>query len=58
MCRSARSWTFASQGATVDQARDNLEEALQLFYETASATEIQHRLHEEVYVTRVEISVG
>ena len=49
---------IASQGATVDQARDNLEEALQLFFETASATEIQHRLHEEVYVTRVEISVG
>ena len=36
---------IASQGATVDQARDNLEEALHLFFESASATEVQHRLH-------------
>ena len=49
---------IASQGATVAEARENLKEALELFFETASATEIQHRLHEEVYVTKVEIAVG
>ena len=49
---------IASQGDTVDEARDNLKEALELFFETASAGEIQHRLHDEVYVTRVEIAVG
>ena len=49
---------IASQGASVDEARNNLKEALELFFETASATEIQHRLHDEVYVTRVEIAAG
>ena len=49
---------IASQGDTVDDARNNLKEALELFFETASASEVQHRLHDEVYVTRVEIAVG
>ena len=40
---------IASQGATVTEARENLKEALELFFETASATEIEHRLHEEVF---------
>ncbi len=40
---------IASQGATVTEARENLKEALELFFETASATEIEHRLHEEMY---------
>lgn len=35
---------IASQGDTVAEARDNLEEALELFFETASATEIAQRL--------------
>lgn len=48
----------ASQGSTVAEARDNLKEALELFFETASAEEIRVRLHEEVYVTHVEIAVG
>lgn len=34
---------IASQGATVAAARESLKEALELFFETASATEIQHR---------------
>lgn len=42
-----------SQGATVSQARENLKEALELFLETASDTEIKQRWHEEVYVIRV-----
>lgn len=49
---------IASQGDTVAEARDNLEEALELFFETASATEIAQRLRAEVYVTRVEVAVG
>ena len=48
----------ASQGATVDEARVNLKEALELFFETASTSEIQQRLHDEVYVTHVEVAVG
>lgn len=38
----------ASQGESVDEARDNLKEALELFFETASATEIEERLHDKV----------
>ena len=37
---------IASQGATVATARKNLQEALELFFETASATEIEDRQHE------------
>ena len=48
----------ASQGDTVDEARSNLKEALELFFETASTEEIQKRLHDEVYVTHVEVAVG
>ena len=48
----------ASQGATIEEARDNLREALELFFETASPTELQQRFHEEVYVSRMEIAVG
>ena len=49
---------IASQGDTVDEASRNLKEALELFFETASAQEIGERLHDEVYVTRVEVAVG
>jgi len=49
---------IASQGNTVDEARQNLREAIELFFESASAEEINQRLHEEVYVTRLEVSVG
>ena len=48
----------ASQGDTVTEARDNLAEALTLFFETASAAEVDRRLHREVYVTHVEVAVG
>ncbi len=49
---------IASQGETVAEARANLKEALKLFFETASTTEIQERLHSEVYVTQVEVQVA
>lgn len=49
---------IASQGDTIEEARMNLREALELFFETASPAEIQTRLHEEVYVTQVEVAVG
>jgi predicted RNase H-like HicB family nuclease len=47
----------ASQGDTIEEARANLVEALELFFETASPTEIMERLHDEVLVTRVRIAV-
>ncbi len=48
----------ASQGATVDEARNNLKEALELFFETASPEEIRQRLHCEIWITRVEVAIG
>lgn len=48
----------ASQGESVAEARDNLKEALELFFETASQEEINSRLHNEVYITYVEVAVG
>ena len=48
----------ASQGDTVGEARANLKEALELFFEVASQEEINSRLHGEVYVTHVEVAVG
>ena len=49
---------IASQGASVGEARDNLKEALELFFETASAAEVEERLRDEVYVTWIEVAVG
>ncbi len=49
---------IASQGGTIEEARDNLREALELFFESASPDEIKQRSHEEVYVTRVPVAVG
>ena len=49
---------IASQGASVSEARANLKEALELFCEAASANEIQRRLHDEIYVTQVEVALG
>lgn len=49
---------IASQGDSVSEARANLQEALELFYEAASADEIQRRLRDEFYVTHVEVAVG
>jgi predicted RNase H-like HicB family nuclease len=48
----------ASQGDTIEEARKNLQEALVLFFEAASPEEIKTRLHEEVYVTQVEVAIG
>ena len=49
---------IASQGNTIEEARANLLQALELFLETASPEEVKERLREEVYVTRVEVPVG
>lgn len=48
----------ASQGETIEEARANLVEALELFFEVADPSEVESRLHDEVFVTRLEIAVG
>jgi len=49
---------IASQGKTVNEARKNLQEALELFFETASDEEVRDRLHDEIYITQLEVAVG
>jgi predicted RNase H-like HicB family nuclease len=49
---------ISSQGATVEEARANLVEAIELIFECASPEEVQRRLHDEVFVTRVEVRVA
>ena len=49
---------IASQGDSIEQARDNLQEALELFFECASPEEVKQRLHGGIYITQVEVPTG
>jgi len=49
---------IASQGDGVEEAWDNLREALELFFERASPEEVKQRLHGDVYVAQVEVATG
>jgi predicted RNase H-like HicB family nuclease len=49
---------IASQGDSIEHARANLQEAVELFFETADPSEIERRRHSEVFVTRLEVEVG
>jgi len=49
---------IASQGDTVEEARENLKEALELFFECASPDEVERRLCDDVFVTQIEVAVG
>ena len=49
---------IASQGSTVEEARANLIEALELFFEIAEPAEIQRRLKSEVFITQMEVALG
>ena len=49
---------IASQGDTVEEARENLREAVELFFETAHPNEIAQRLNSEIYITPLEVEVG
>lgn len=49
---------IASQGESVEEARNNLIEAIELFFETASPSEILTRAYSEIYVTQIEVAIG
>ncbi len=49
---------IASQGDTVEEARGNLKEAVELFFETAHPDEVAQRLNSEIYVSPLEVIVG
>ncbi len=49
---------IASQGNTIEEAKKDLKEALELFFECASSEEVKTRLQNEVYITQLEVEVG
>ncbi len=49
---------IASQGETVQEARDNLREAVEFFLEDANPEEVNLRMHEEQYISSIEVAVG
>ena len=49
---------IASQGDSIESARDNLQEAIELFFETASPEETKERLHGEIFITQVEVAIA
>jgi predicted RNase H-like HicB family nuclease len=48
----------ASQGNTVEEAKSNLQETIELFFEHASKDEIASRLKTDVFITNVQIAVA
>jgi len=48
----------ASQGSTIEEAKANLREAVELFLECADEGEISQRLHGETYMSPLEVNVG
>jgi predicted RNase H-like HicB family nuclease len=44
-----------SQGDTVEEAKANLREAVELFFECASVAEIKDRLSSESYISALEV---
>ena len=46
-----------SQGKTVEEARRNITEAVELFLETASPSEIKRRLSKETYIAPLAVAV-
>ncbi len=47
-----------SQGATVEEAKANLQEAVELFFECASETEIRQRVASESFISTMEVQVA
>ncbi len=48
----------ASQGDTVEEAKLNLKEAVELFFECASESEVAERLSSESFVSPLEVSIA
>ena len=48
----------ASQGDTVEEAKKNLREAVELFFECASPQEIEERLSSEAFVSSLEVNLA
>ena len=48
----------ASQGDSIEEAKNNLREAVELFFECASDKEIEERFIPESYISAMEVAVG
>jgi len=48
----------ASQGVTVEEAKANLKEAVELFFECASENEVRQRMASESYISTMEVQVA
>jgi len=48
----------ASQGDNVEEAKSNLREAVELFFECASREEVEERLSSESFVSSMEVSIA
>lgn len=48
---------IASQGISVEDAKVNLREAIELFFEHASENEIEYRLKNDIFITNMQIEV-
>ena len=48
----------ASQGDTVEEAKKNLQEAIELLFEHASKDEITSRLRSDFFITNMQIAIG
>ena len=49
---------IASQGDSVEDAKNNLQEAIELFFEYASSEEVECRLKGDIFITSLQIPVG
>ena len=48
----------ASQGGTVEEAKANLQEAVELFLECAAPDEVARRHHPDISISRLEAAYG
>ena len=49
---------IASQGDTIEEAKANLHEAIELFFDNASDSEIEYRLKSDIFITNMQIEIG
>ena len=49
---------IASQSRSVEEARRNLIEAIGSYFEVASPSQVQERIHSEIFVTQVGVPVA
>ncbi len=49
---------YSESGETLEEAKINLQEAIELFFEHASKDEIKYRLTNDIFITNMQIAIG